>query len=145
MDKLILPPIFINLFIFIISLSMALAPGLISGSTSAGFSYQFAVNTGASLLIGLAVSVALAFGVRVLGSGFSENVGMIILRCVVYGTVWGILSGGTFTALHTIPLAIGDLIFAGLSILYAFGVFLDLGSIGGSRGTQAPEGTQGDE
>lgn len=141
MDKLIVPTLIINLLSFIVSVVLGLNSGLISGSVSGGYSYQLQLALGAAALISVVILITVPLGVRVLGSGFSDAGAMIIIRATVYSITWAVLSSGTWTLLHQIPYGFGDIIFAILSIAYAFGVFMSLGAVGGDRGSNAADGS----
>jgi len=132
MKELIVPPLIINIFTFIIGIVMGLNPGLVVASTPGGFVFQ--LNTGIILFTVISIPILLAFtGFMVLGSGLGGTSVSIIVRCVISFVTWAILSTVTYSFLILIP-TFGILIYGALTICYAIGVFLSIGDIVTSEG-----------
>jgi len=140
MRELIVPPLMINLFMFIIGTVMGINPELVTLSIAGGFVFQLQLSYSIIGTTLAAVIIAAAFiGVKVLGSGFSDTSVAMFNLIIVYALTWAILSSVTYAFLWQIPV-FGILIYATLSILYAFGVFLQASQIGGGDGGQQTQG-----
>lgn len=131
MKELIVPSLMVNLLMFIIGIVLGVNPALITVSTPGGYVFQVAGSAIIFSLIAVVISVGSLVGIRVLGSGISDTSVNVIIRCVVYFVTWSILSAVTYSFLTLLPFPFGEMIYATLTLLFAFGVFLSIGSIGG--------------
>ena len=142
MRELIIPPLIINLLMFVVGLVLGIDPTLVGNRiiVSAPGGYVFQLQLSLIIFSLIAVGIGVSFvGVRVLGSGLSDSSVSIINRCVVYFITWAILSTMSFSFLSTIP-TFGYIIYGTMTLLYAFGVFLGIGEIGGGGSASGKEG-----
>jgi len=132
---------------FIVGMVYGINPNLLNNSItlSAPGGYVFILNF-ASLTAGLCgIVIGLSFiGIKVLGSGLSDTTVSIINRAVVYFLMWAILSITTLGFLGLIP-TFGYIIYGIISILYAFGVFQTLSTIGGADSPAGGTGGSSEE
>jgi len=133
MKELIAPPLIVNILMFIVGIVMGINPASVSVNAPGGLVYSLQVS---SLVFGvIAISIAVSFsGFRLLGSGLSDSSVSIINKCVVYFVIWTVLSTITFGFLSLIPAPFGAIIYGTLTLLYSFGVFLEIASVGGGTG-----------
>ena len=134
MKELIVPPLIINLMMFVVGIILGLNPTYLTVTVPGGLYFELQVSTLLFTVISVSVGVAFA-GFRLLGSGLSDSSISIINKCVAYFVTWLILSFVTFGFLMTIPQPFGSIIYSVLTLLYSFGVFLEVATIGGSSGS----------
>ena len=140
MREITIPALLINLLMFIIGVVMGINPNLVTVSNPGGYVFQLQLGysiLGASLG-GVVIGIAF-IGVKVLGSGLSDTSVAMINTIIIHGVAWAILSGVTYAFLWQIP-TLGIIIYAGLSIFYAFGVFIGASQIGSGDGGQQTQG-----
>lgn len=112
---------------------------IVNGSTTSfsipDVSYSLDITgltVGLTFLTVVIVGIAIAIGVRVLGSGLSDTAGRFILLISAYSTLWAILSLLSFNLIIEIEIY-GALIYAFLTIMYIIGVIQKLSGNGGSN------------
>lgn len=140
MNEIKIPCLLINLLMFVIGTVMGINPNLVTISNPGGYVFQLQLGysvLGASLG---GVVIAIAFiGVKVLGSGLSDTSVAMINNIIIHSLAWAILSSVTYAFLWQIP-TLGIIIYAGLSILYAFAVFIGASGVGVGEGGQQTQG-----
>lgn len=104
---------------------------ILNGSTStlefptADYVFQLDAVQGALVWLIVLTLIGGALGIRVLGSGLSEQSVKIISYCIAYGAVWAILSILAFNLIVTIA-TFGSMIYIFLTVGYTIGVIRKL-------------------
>lgn len=142
MRELIIPPLIINLMMFIVGIILGLNPTYLTVTTPGGLYFELQMSSLIFTVIATCVGVAFA-GFRLLGSGLSDSSISIINKCVVYFITWIILSSITFGFLMTIPVPFGSLVYSVLTLLYTFGVYLEISTVGGTGGMSGKSNSGG--
>lgn len=132
MRELIVPPLIVNLIMFIVGLVYGINPNFVTSeiviSNPGGYVFQFTLSAIFFGLISAIIGVALLIGIRALGSGIADASGSMVLRALIYSMVWTLLSTMTFGFLSLVP-TFGLPLYSILSIMYAIGVMLSLGEM----------------
>lgn len=140
MEDIVKPPLIINMLMFVMGAIMGINPYLVTVSVPGG--YVFNIQLGYSAIgatLGAVIIAGAFIGVKVLGSGLSDTSVAMINHVIVYALSWAILSSSTYAFLWQIP-TFGIIIYAGLSLWYAFGVFLGAAKIGSGDGAKQTQG-----
>jgi len=140
--QLYVPALIINLMMFLCGLVIGANPQSVTVTNPGGYVLQ--LNFAALLwgLLGAVVGIAVAISVQVLGSGVGATGQFVVVRVVIFGTVWFVFSTVTLSFLNAIPL-VGFYIYLVLSVFYGIGVFLEIAEGAGSVGGEIKSGTDG--
>lgn len=132
MKELIVPPLIVNLIMFIVGLVYGINPNFVTSeitiSNPGGYVFQFQISAIFFGLTSAVIGVALVIGIRALGSGIADASGSMVLRVLIYSIIWTLLSTMTFGFLSLVP-TFGLPLYSILSIMYAIGVMLSLGEM----------------
>lgn len=132
MKQLIVPPLLINLIMFIVGTVYGINPNLIANeviiSSPGGYVFQIQMSAIIFGVISAVIIVAGILGIRIVGSGIADASVSLIVRTTIYALTWSLLSIMTFGFLSLIP-TFGYILYAIFSIMYGIGVLLQLAEV----------------
>ena len=77
--------------------------------------------TGAIAWFTIIAGISAGVGVKILASGLSDESIKVIIKVIIYSTLWGLLSTGAWGLIWSIEV-FGGLIYLSLTLVYAIGV-----------------------
>jgi hypothetical protein len=101
----------------------AVINGTASSFAVSGQDWVFSIDpiSGAAVWLVVIVSIAALVGIRIFGSGLSEQSVRVAIMAIVYANIWTVLSVGASPLMWSIPVFVG-MIYISITIVYTVGV-----------------------